>query len=153
MSATVLVLAAVIAAGCAPKDRNLRLARVAAQGRVLDASFDRLEQRLIADQARVRLWRELRERHESVSAVACASQEEHALEMAMHALPPERSSLHQARVAVAGAHDGEPVARRLPGTPPDPHSERAFRICVPGRTIVELPAAEPPGVPRASRPG
>jgi len=109
--ATVLVLAAVIAAGCAPKDRNLRLARVAAQGRVLDASFDRLEQRLIADQARVRLWRELRERHESVSAVACASQEEHALEMAMHALPPERSSLHQARVAAAAPATARPSVR------------------------------------------
>jgi hypothetical protein len=106
----VLVLA-VIAAGCAPKDRELRLARVAAQGRVLDASFDRLEERLITDQARVRLWRDLRERHESVTAVACASQEEHAQEMALHALPPERSSLHQARVAAAAPATSRPPVR------------------------------------------
>jgi hypothetical protein len=107
----VIVLATLVAAGCAPKDRELRLARVAAQGRNLEVSFDRLEERLIADQARVRLWRELRDRHESVSAIACASQDEHADAMALHTLPPERSSLHQARVAAVAPSTPRPPAR------------------------------------------
>ena len=104
------VIALGLAAGCAPKDREVRLARVAAEGRNLDASLDRLEERLLATQARVRLWRELRERHESVSGVACASQEEHAAEMALHTLP-EHSSLHHARVAAAAPAAAKPAVR------------------------------------------
>jgi hypothetical protein len=87
--------------GCAPKDADVRLARVAAEKRNLEATLDRLEDRLLVNQARVRLWREMRDRHESVSAIACVSQEEHAVEMASHAAPPPRSSLHRARVATA----------------------------------------------------
>jgi outer membrane murein-binding lipoprotein Lpp len=97
-----VLLASALATGCgAPRDRAARLARVSAEGRNLDESLDRLEERLLATQARVRYWREMRERHESVSAVACASQDEHAAEMAIHALPGDRSSLHRAKVAAA----------------------------------------------------
>jgi hypothetical protein len=98
-------------AGCAPKDRDLRLARVAAQGRNLDATLDRLEERMLASQARVRVWRELRVRHESVSAIACASQDEHALEMAMHRTLPEESSRYRARVAAAAPATAKPQVR------------------------------------------
>ena len=111
MRVTPLVVVVVLAAGCAPRDRDARLARVAAQRRNLEASLDRLEDRLLATQSRVRLWRELRERHESVSAVACASQDEHAAEMALHALPPAHSSLHQARVAAAAPAPAKPAVR------------------------------------------
>lgn len=107
---TAFLLAGLIAAGCAPKDRELRLARVAAQGRNLEVTLDWLEDRLLVSQARVRLWREMRERHESVSAVACASQEEHAEEMALHALP-EQAPLHQARVAAAAPDGVKPQVR------------------------------------------
>jgi hypothetical protein len=93
------LLVIAIGGGCAPKDREVRLARVAAETRNLEVTFDRLEERLLADQARVRHWRELRERHESVSAVACASQEEHAQGMAVHAMLPERAPLHRQKVA------------------------------------------------------
>jgi hypothetical protein len=96
-----LLLAAFVVTACAPKDREVRLARVAAEGRNLEASLDRLEDRLLASQARVRLWRELRERHESVSAIACASQDEHAEAMASHALPPLPAPRNHARVASA----------------------------------------------------
>jgi hypothetical protein len=94
-----LVLAVAFASGCRPADRDVRLARLDAQRRGLDSTFDQLEARLTASQARVRFWNEIRERHESVSAVACVSQEEHAEEMAKHGIPsqPQR----RARVATA----------------------------------------------------
>lgn len=94
-----LVLAATFAFACKPADRDVRLARLDAQRRGLDSTFDQLEARLTASQARVRFWQEIRERHESISAVACVSQEEHADEMAKRVLPspPQR----RARVATA----------------------------------------------------
>ncbi len=101
MRAPTIVLAAVLALACAPKDREIRLQRLAAERRALDATFDHLEDRLVVNQARVRFWQEMRERHESVSAIACAVQDEHADEMATRRLPPEHSPLHQARVAAA----------------------------------------------------
>ncbi len=103
MRALPFVVAAVLAAGCAPRDAQVRLARVAAERRNLEATFDRLEDRLLANQARARFWREMRDRHESVSAISCASQEQHAGRMAIHTLPPAHSSLHRARVAAATA--------------------------------------------------
>jgi len=105
----VLVLALVAAACGAPRDAEVRLARVAAEGRNLETTFDRLEDRLLASQARVRLWREMRDRHESVAAIACASQEEHADAMAMH--EPVHSRLDHAKVAAA-APSSEPHGLR-----------------------------------------
>jgi hypothetical protein len=93
------VLAAAVAVACAPRDRAVRLERLAAQRRTLDLTFEKLEARFLATQARVRFWEEIRDRHESVSAISCASQAEHAEEMAKHFLPPSPSSLHRARVA------------------------------------------------------
>ncbi len=109
-----LLAVAVVAlvAGCAPKDRAVRLARVEGEGRNLEASLDQLEDRLIASQARVRFWREMRERHESVAAISCAVQDEHADGMAMHALPPVHSPVHQARVAAAAPGAAKPQLRR-----------------------------------------
>jgi hypothetical protein len=92
------VLAAFVAIACAPRDRAIRLERLAAERRNMDLTLERLEARLTATQARVRFWDEIRARHESVSAISCASQAEHAEEMAKH-LAPEPSSLHRARVA------------------------------------------------------
>jgi hypothetical protein len=109
----VLVIAAALVTGCGPKDAEVRLTRVAAEKRNLEATFDRLEDRLLANQARVRLWREMRARHESVSAIACVSQGEHAEEMAMHAPPSGHSSLHRARVAAASGPTG-PAPARVP---------------------------------------
>ena len=112
MRAIPILLAIAVLAACAPRDRELRLARVAAERRNLDESLDRLEERLIVSQARVRLWRELRERHESVSAVACVSQEEHAQGMALHGLPGQQGwSLHRTRVAAASPGLAKPAVR------------------------------------------
>jgi hypothetical protein len=88
----------------------VRLARGEAERKNLEATFDRLEDRLLANQARVRFWREMRDRHESVSAIACASLEEHAIEMASRS--PVHSTLHRARVATATATD--PAGGRAP---------------------------------------
>ncbi len=113
MRALPFVAVAVLAAGCAPRDAQVRLARVAAERRNLEATFDQLEDRLIANQSRVRFWREMRDRHESVSAIACASQDEHAGEMAMHTLPAVHSSLDHARVAAATSA-ADPAPARAP---------------------------------------
>jgi hypothetical protein len=86
---------------------------VAAEKRNLEATFDRLEDRLLVNQARVRFWREMRDRHESVAAIACASLEEHAMEMASR-MPSPHSSLHRARVASATS---EAAPARAPATP------------------------------------
>jgi hypothetical protein len=48
----------------------------------LVAEIDALQDRLIADQARVWFWSEMRERHADVSAVACTNLGEHAVAMA-----------------------------------------------------------------------
>ncbi len=115
MRAPTIVLAAVLALACAPRDREIRLQRLAAERRALDTTFDHLEDRLVVNQARVRFWQEMRERHESVSAIACAVQDEHADEMAMHRLPPDHSPLHRARVASA---PHEPPVERGPAAAP-----------------------------------
>jgi hypothetical protein len=47
----------------------------------LDARVEALEERLLAHQARVAFWQELRTRHEDVAAVACANLGEHATAM------------------------------------------------------------------------
>jgi hypothetical protein len=105
------LVAAVLTASCAPHDAGVRLARLEAERRNLEATFEQLEDRLLVNQARVRFWREMRDRHESVSAIACASLEEHAYEIARH---EERghSSLHRARVASVSAT--EPASARVP---------------------------------------
>lgn len=96
-----LFLAAVLGLACETGDRDIRLGRLAAERRALEATFDHLEDRLMANQARVRFWREMQARHESVSAIACASQEGHALEMALRAGP--RAPVHASRVASLGS--------------------------------------------------
>jgi hypothetical protein len=81
---------------------DVRQARLAAERRGLSEALDRLEDRLIVNQARVRLWREMRDRHESVSAVACASQEGHAEEMARVLERDNDRTARRQRVAHAG---------------------------------------------------
>ena len=105
MRAISILVAVAMAAGCAPRDRSVRLARLDGERKNLEASLDQLEDRLLADQARVRFWREMKDRHEGVAAIACAVQGEHADAMALHALPSEApsSSLHRAKVAAASS--------------------------------------------------
>ncbi len=110
--APIVVLVAAAALACAPQDRGVRLERLAADRRALDTTFDRLEDRLVANHARVQFWREMRERHESVSAIACAVQDEHAEQMAARALPPDGAT-HRTRVAAAPR---EQAVERVPSS-------------------------------------
>jgi hypothetical protein len=106
-----------LATGCAPRDAELRLARLEAEHRSLEATFDRLEDRLLVNQARVRLWRELKERHESVSAVACASLDQHAEEMARRVLPGAAAagSIRVANASATESHgEGADSSRGAP---------------------------------------
>jgi hypothetical protein len=82
-----LVVALLAAPGCAPSDLEVHRARLAAERRNLEQTLDVLEDRLLVNQARVRQWQDLKSRHESVSAVACASLDQHAEEMARRVLP------------------------------------------------------------------
>jgi hypothetical protein len=113
-----LIAAALAAAGCGPRDAEVRRQRLAAERRRLEGALDELQVRLLANQARVRLWQELRARHESVSAIACASMDEHAAEMARRLLPlepPERTArrpLRQARIAAIRPAERPPPSSR-----------------------------------------
>lgn len=101
------VLAVVVAcAACAgpPPDRETRLERLAREERALVGQLEDLQARLLVGSARVRFWEEMRERHQSVSAIACTSQDAHAAAMA-HYFEQEQQKvaraprLRQARVA------------------------------------------------------
>jgi hypothetical protein len=82
--AATVILLLVALAGCGRRDADAaRRQRLAADRRGLEESLEQLEDRMLSDQARVRFWRELRERHERVSAVACTNLDRHAEAMAM----------------------------------------------------------------------
>ncbi len=103
-----VVLAAMVAcAACAARpadDREVRRQRLEADHRALVAQLEDLQARLIVDAERVRFWQEMRDRHQSVSAIACTSQEAHAIAMAEYLEHEQTVSRHptprrQARVA------------------------------------------------------
>lgn len=76
------MLACVACAAAPAGDRDVRLQRIEADHRALMAQLDDLQARLLVDGERVRFWEEMRNRHQSVSAIACTSQEAHAIAMA-----------------------------------------------------------------------
>ena len=80
MKRSVFIIAVLVLAGCGGGRAALEThrARWAEERRTLEESLDQLEERLLTDQARVHFWREMRDRHESVSAVACTNLERHA---------------------------------------------------------------------------
>jgi hypothetical protein len=93
------LILAIVASACGPRDGEIRRQRLQAERRSLEATLDRLEDRLLVSQGRVRFWNEMRSRHESVTAIACASLESHAEEMASHRLPAEEGAPRRTRVA------------------------------------------------------
>jgi hypothetical protein len=117
-----VAIAAVAIAACAPRDREVRLARVQSEGLALRARLDELHVRLLADQARVRYWEETRGRHQGVAAVACSNLDAHALAMARRQLLEDARSAplaarprehHRTRVAALGPRPSSaPTARR-----------------------------------------
>jgi aspartate oxidase len=120
MRKLLLVAIAISAGACslAPaSDREVRLARLAAEHRQLMTQLDDLQVRLIVDRERVRFWTQMRDRHESISAVACTSQEAHAVAMleAHEALERAESRGTHVRARLAALHSGpldSPLATR-----------------------------------------
>jgi hypothetical protein len=76
------ILALVALSGCTGGELEANRRRWAMERRHLEDTLEALEERLIVNQSRVRFWREMKERHEGVTAVACEIQERHADAMA-----------------------------------------------------------------------
>ncbi len=106
----VAVAAVLACAACGvgtTSDRDVRLQRLEADHRALLAQLDDLQARLLLGGERVRFWEEMRGRHESVSAIACTTQEAHAIAMAEYLeheqtvsrSRPQATPKRQARVA------------------------------------------------------
>lgn len=113
-----VVVGLLAVAACGRDDgEGVRRARLAAEHRALSDTLDHLEDRLVVNQARVRFWREMRDRHESVSAVACATLDGHAEEMAR--------LLEQQPSSRPAARRGSRVARLSEPQPPAPVLTRA----------------------------
>jgi hypothetical protein len=103
------VAAAVALGACGRGDAEIRRLRLEAEQQSLTATLDHLEDRLIVNQARVRFWREMQARHESITAIACATQQGHAEEMARLDLPgrpAERAAAGRRGTRVARAPSG-----------------------------------------------
>ncbi len=78
------VLAMLVFAGCGERSAlESKRQRLAEDRGALEQRLEQLETRLLADQARVRFWREMRDRHEGVAAVACTNLDRHAEGMAL----------------------------------------------------------------------
>ncbi len=102
-----IALLAIVAAACAPRaaaDRELRLKRLASERQAMMEQLEDLQARLLVDAQRVRFWEEMRDRHESVSAIAVVNLERHAAAIAGGDRPrdkvdaPARKSRLAARV-------------------------------------------------------
>jgi hypothetical protein len=103
------LLVGLLAMGCGPRDADVRLRRLQVERQALLVQLDHLEDRMVADQARVRFWREMRQRHESVTAIACNNLDSHAESMAMLARQrPERQAILPARSRVAARWTSTP---------------------------------------------
>jgi hypothetical protein len=98
------LLALLAPPGCArsaePRARLQELQREAGE---LNLALDSIEERLIRDQATVQLWSELKDRHESVSAVACSNLGQHYQGMVRHLAEQEEKG--------RGLHSHDQVAQ------------------------------------------
>ncbi len=83
MKPALILFVGLVSLGCAPRDEEVRLRRLKVDQQTLLSQIERLEERMMASQARVRFWREMRERHQSATAVACANLEGHAESVAL----------------------------------------------------------------------
>lgn len=82
LSVSVLLIGSAIAVACHPRPTTPAPATlpdpsIKAELKRLDEALDRVEERLLASQASVGLWDELRDRHEKVSAVTCKTLSAH----------------------------------------------------------------------------
>ena len=79
MPKVALATALVVLAACTGRNElDHKRQRWDVERRGLEEKLEQLEERLLTDQARVFFWKQMRERHESVSAVACSNLGRHA---------------------------------------------------------------------------
>ncbi len=76
-----LLLGGLVVVGCRAGERRARLEKLRVEQQQMMDSLDDLEARLLTDAARVRFWKEMRERHEQVSAIACQNLQGHVAQM------------------------------------------------------------------------
>ena len=136
-----VLTALLVCAACAappPKDREVRLERLEADHRALIAQLDDLQARLLVDAERVRFWEDMRGRHESVSAIACTSQEAHAIAMAQYLeRAPDAGSPARRPQAAAGPGGLGPAERR------DDHTRA--QALIPSTGDASFAPVSPPG--------
>lgn len=78
----------------------------------LDAALDRVEGRLLASQASVSLWEELRTRHERVAAVTCSNLSAHANAIAAYQHKERDQRAARSKNRLASRTVGAPTALR-----------------------------------------
>lgn len=102
--------AAALAWGCSspPSNAAQELEQVRQEGARMQAAFDGLEERLLADRAQVDLWKELQVRHQHVSALATVNAQEHIEAMERHSAREQARFRAKARAAAQGR--GPPLA-------------------------------------------
>lgn len=105
-----------LSSGCfEPSDEaKARLEQIKVEGKAFDAQLDAVEDRLLGNQTRVSLWQELGQRHQDVSALACANVVKHADEMVvLREKQAEKVRHHRGQLAsdepLAGAGVGGPL--------------------------------------------
>lgn len=106
----------VLVAGCADEaELDAQRKRLEAEHAERMRALEAAEIRLLTVAARQRAWRELRERHERVSAIACENMTEHAVAMAEHAEKQKRKrrEIRSRRLASAQAPAAPPQERRV----------------------------------------
>ena len=111
------------ASGCGASSRSANdRQRRRLEARALETSLDRLEERLLVDQARARFWRELQQRHESVSAIACTNLDRHAQSSAL--LEERHRAKREAGIATERrlAESSRPRGRARANDPRPPRS-------------------------------
>ena len=76
------LLSCCLACAVSPAEERARREALAAEGRALELAADAVEARLLAGEARLAVWRELVDRHQQISEVACRVGDSHFQDMA-----------------------------------------------------------------------
>lgn len=105
----VLVLSAVaLLGGCfaPPAEALARLEATKQTHKEMEASLELVEERLLGNQATLKMWGELAQRHQTVSEVACKNHSGHFDAMVAHLQKNEERARSSKRRRVAQAKDG-----------------------------------------------